>query len=614
MVQKGVKGVRAAWLDAEARLLAETTVNEPTAGDIDGWGYPAGQWPGAPASKLPPDCPVIPLGMDGKITYVVDSLGQMIDVATSEWTHNTLISLFAARPEYLYHHWPRFNAKTLAINGLEVKEAHQALIKAAAMRGMFSPRDSVRGRGSWTTSRNELIWHAGPALYRIEGKQLKAAKPGEVDGMFYPQRPPITIPWREPVPPKDSPAGQLLQDLDSWSWERKTLDPVLVLGGIAAMFLGAALPWRPHLFLSGDKGVGKSTLQKVIRAVLGPSVFTSEDTSRAGVYQIIGQDCLPVAIDELEASAVSRKASEIVDLARVASSGGTISRGGADHEGVQFTLRNTFLFSAINPPPMEPADRSRMAILNMGKLEKQRIGREPKIDGDVCGRMILRSLMDSWPKFHGCFEGWKKTLFLGGLDSRAQDTYGTLLALAHLLLGDEAMDAAGLPMVDGQFLGTMIARMTSTDRQDASENWRLCLEHLLGSTIEAWKGGEKPTIGRVMEEWDAKNWNLDSVNERLALVGMRGREELADGKDCVDSVGVARRLLCVPLSSVGLAKIFQGSKWASGVWGSALKQAPPNVVIKDRGNGQNVKINRMTTRCLFVDLAAFDAHIGKEEQ
>ncbi len=77
-----------------------------------------------------------------------------------------------------------------------------------------------------------------------------------------------------------------------------------------------------------------------------------------------------MAIDELEASAVSRKASEIVDLARVASSGGTISRGGADHEGVQFTLRNAFLFSAINPPPMEPADRSRMAILNLGKIDK----------------------------------------------------------------------------------------------------------------------------------------------------------------------------------------------------------------------------------------------------
>ncbi len=67
--------------------------------------------------------------------------------------------------------------------------------------------------------------------------------------------------------------------------------------------------------------------------------------------------------------------------------------------------------------------------------------------------MILRSLMDAWPRFHGCFEGWKATLFNGGLDSRAQDTYGTLLALANLLLGDDGMEAAGFHVEDPDFVG-----------------------------------------------------------------------------------------------------------------------------------------------------------------
>ncbi|WP_141098408.1 hypothetical protein [Rhodoblastus acidophilus] len=620
MVQTGVKGVRAAWADAMEKL-GSGPVSDPAPGNKEAWGYNAGQWPGAPAEKLPPGCPVVPLGMDGKVCYVVDSLGQMIDVTTSEWTHNTLISLFAARPNYLYHHWPRFNAQAIkeqgefVINGLEVKEVHQCLIAAAARRGMFSPRESVRGRGAWLTSRGELIWHAGPALYRVDGKTLKAALPGEVDGMFYPQRPPVTLPWKEPVPPEDSPARQLLEDLRSWSWERPTLDPVLVLGLIGTMFLGAALRWRPHGFLTGDKGVGKTTLQTVIRTVLGPSVISAEDTTRAGIYQIVRQDCLPVAIDELEASAVSRKASEIIDLARVASSGGTISRGGADHEGVQFTLRNAFLFSAINPPPMEPQDRSRLAILNLGKIDKTRIGRTPTVDADVTGRMILRSLMDSWPKFPACLERWKATLFGGGLDSRAQDTYGTLLALANLLIGDAGMVAAGFDVEDHAFVGKMIGHMTSNDRQGDDDNWRQCLAHLLGSTIEAWKSGEKPTVGRVVEDWESGVLSFDAVNERLGLVGMRGREEREDGTPCkTGDAGDKRRLLCVPLSSVGLQKIFQGSKWASGVWGSALKQAPADVVIRDRGNGQNVKINRLTSRCLFVDLVAFDAHVKKEEQ
>ena len=44
--------------------------------------------------------------------------------------------------------------------------------------------------------------------------------------------------------------------------------------------------------------------------------------------------------------------------------------GGGDHTGVSFTMRNAFLFAAINPPPMEAADKSRLAMLNRGKLDR----------------------------------------------------------------------------------------------------------------------------------------------------------------------------------------------------------------------------------------------------
>ncbi len=140
----------------------------------------------------------------------------------------------------------------------------------------------------------------------------------------------------------------------------------------------------------------------------------------------------------------------------------------------------------------------------------------------------------------------------------------------------------------------MIGEMTASDRQADDENWRLCLAHLLGSTIEAWKSGEKPTVGRVVEEWESNVLSFEAVNERLGLVGMRGREEFEDGKPCKpNEAACGGGCFACLLSSVGLQKIFAGSKWASGVWGSALKQAPAEVVIRDRGNGQNVKINRM---------------------
>jgi hypothetical protein len=61
---------------------------------------------------------------------------------------------------------------------------------------------------------------------------------------------------------------------------------------------------------------------------------------------------LPFLVDELESKAGSSKNQSVIELARVAYTGGDISRGGADHEGTTFKMNSSFMFSAINPPPM----------------------------------------------------------------------------------------------------------------------------------------------------------------------------------------------------------------------------------------------------------------------
>ena len=179
-----------------------------------------------------------------------------------------------------------------------------------------------------------------------------------------------------------------------------------------------------------------------------------------------------------------------------------------------------------------------------------------------------------------------------------------------MLLGDAGIEEAGLPVTEERALGEMVAQLTAHERSEASDNWRLCFERLMGFTIEAWKGGEKPTIGHVVEEWEAGKISLDAANERLRLVDLALRAESADGYALRDAGlnprDAAKVLLAIPLAGVGVEKVFAGTKWAGGVWGSALKQAADDVVIRTRGNGQNVKINRVVRRCLFVDMRRFD--------
>lgn len=611
MVQRGIKGVRAHFTDAQERLVREMPLDPPSneVRRVGGMDVQPGRWPGAPVDRLPPNCPVIPLGVDGDHMFFVDTVGQMRSV--KQLDKKTLITLFALTPNFLQWAWPRWSAKTMTINGLEVDEAAACLAKACASRGLFSPQDKVRGRGAWRGANGSLIWHAGDRLFTMDGGRLRQANAGtDIGGVFYPRRPPIVEPWSERVTDDESPAQEIFAKLKTWNFERPLLDPVLILGWIGAAFLGGALDWRPSLFLTGGFGVGKSTLQAIFKTVLEDALLATTDTTQAGIYQRVRQDSLPVSVDELEADEDNRRGKKVIELARIAASGGMMLRGGAEHEGVQFEARNTFVFSAINPPPLGPQDRSRMAIINLGRLP-QNIENVVLTGVEVFGRQILRHLMDKWHDFPRLLQLWKDDLRGAGLDSRGQDTYGTLLALANLMIGDEAMAEAGIPVTERAELGRMIAAATSAERAEQVDNWRRCLEHLLGSTIDAWKGGEKPTIGGVLDAYemeaptyDAGDTPLSAARAKLAAAGLG----LVLIEQQADEHGVKpppRPALAIPVSSPQLAKIFAGTIWSQGVWTGALKQAPQAIVLRG-ADVKPVKINKVASRCVLVDLRAFD--------
>ncbi|OCC01826.1 hypothetical protein BA190_26810 [Labrys sp. WJW] len=605
MAQGGAKGIRAKFADARDELARSVAPKDPPMGDAEQWGYHAGQWPGAPASRMPPNCPVVPLGRNDGVYYFFDSNGQLNSVKRSDFNKKTLLDLFARCPNYLYHHWPRWGApkggKPSQINGLEVDDCIQCLMKACAEVGIFSADDVVRGRGMWLTESGGLVWHAGEAIYRVQGKRLQASPLGMIEGVVYPGRAQVSVPWQEPVSPEDSPVKKIFELLQSWQWERPGLDPVLLIGWIGSAFLGAALPWRPALFLAGDKRVGKSTLQGLLRALFGKGLIKAANTTAAGIYQKVKMDVLPVSIDELEAKADDKRGPAIIELARLAASGDEMLRGGADHEGVSFTLRNVFAFSAINPPAMEPADKQRMIFLNLHKLKEIKAPGDLSLGADD-GRMILRAVMDAWPHFEAKWKFWRESLLAAGFEDRG--TYGVPLAIANLLLGDEALEKAGLHVADeSNSIGKLVAEATAEERAEHGENWSDCVGHVLGTMIEAWKAGEKSTVGHALDIFERGAHDEHTLRSQLQSVGLGFKTEIVDGE--------VRVLLAIPTKTWPLVtKLFAGSKWGGGVWSHALKQGPGDVVIRDRGNGQNMKINRVTTRCLLVDLKAFDQAIG----
>jgi hypothetical protein len=583
--------------------------------DLPRNGIRPGQWPGAPHDSLPPDCPVEVVGCDNALNvWCRTATGSLVMV--EKWDMPTVTKLFAPFINYAMWAWPAFGKKkatdpdtgevkeVLTVNRVECHRLFTCLGRVASLKPQFDPFTQLRGRGAWKDDAGGFIWHSGDYLWRSVNGRLQNVPPGASEGFIYTRGPAVIHPWDGPVSKEESPARRIFAELRTWEWERPYLDPILVMGWIVTAFMGAALDARPVIFTTGGFGVGKSTMQRLIRFVLRKIVFETSNTTAAGIYQHMKNDALPVMVDEMESKPGSDQAKAVIELARIAYSGDNASRGGADHHGVRFNLYNPFFFSAINPPPMDDQDKSRMVVMNLQKLKPKAGEGRPSFPANPAdGRMILRQVMDGWPDFRarGLNSWWNLLADLKGIDSRSIDTYGTLLAAADMVLGADLMEEAGLPVADEERLAEVLQEATADERAARLDNWHKCLNHLLASTIDAWKEGKRPSVGGVFEDLGfapdqddlklARN-KLEQVNLGIMPPGWMDGQE-GNGP-----------YLCIPADGPQLARLFAGTPWHQGVWAIILKQAPNDVVVRNRAR-QTVKINGAPRRCLVVDMRAF---------
>lgn len=621
--QTGGRALRAIFEDANRAVEEDMPATSPDP-NLPRNGWKAGKWPGFPSDSWPPEetgirVKVIGRDAGGAEYFCLSSTGHFRTI--TRWDNSTLVDLFAPDSNTAKFCWPAFGKtqkRTDAETGEEVEftpvkrierdSAVEAIMNEAARKPTFDPYKQHRGRGGWVDTAGRFIWHSGNWLWSAgPGEKLTRARPMQHDGFLYTREAPTVEPWQKPVSHDESPARRILEDLRTWKWQRPYLDPVLVLGWLGVAIMGGALRQRPIVFTTGGAGVGKSTLQELLIGVLGDIVTTTVNTTAAGIYQRAKKDSLPFMVDELESKPGSSRAESVIELARVAYTGGDISRGGADHEATTFTARQSFFFSAINAPPMNTQDKTRMALLNLARLDQVNgIDRKPFFS-DVDARMILRQVIDGFAGFYpsepgkaSIYQNYWDALSPHGLDSRAINTFGTLLAAAELLVGPEALEACHLPVTEPMRLGEIVAEATRIERSENLDNWHKCVDHLFQSTIDSWREGIKPTIGHICERVLDDEMQPEFARERLQLVNLG---VVAKGK-VTDETGPC---LAVPASGPALTRLFADTEFNKGVWYTALKQAPTHVVIRDAGNKQKVKINGSTTHCLLIDLKAFEA-------
>ncbi|MCE7026413.1 hypothetical protein [Jiella avicenniae] len=594
----GLADVKAMIADAEdedAAYALELGRGDPLPGQKFE-GVTPGEWePGD--DGLPDSCPVLPLGTEEGVFHFIDVIGQLRSFKGSELGQSGINELFMGRHLWLQWAWPQYN-KDKAIVGWRANKAREDLMGACGRKGSWNAIDRVRGRGGWTGRDGRLMFHAGNRLVSLglagQGRAssgLKKEAIGELDGMVYPTRPPLPKPWPVSLIDQDGPATALLPHFQTWHWMRPDLDPVLLIGWLGAAYLGAALRWRPAIVIMGDKATGKSSLQEDVKAMFGPALLQSADATAAGIYQQLKFDCLPVAVDEFEAKADTRKAKAVLELMRLSASGAPMHRGGDNHKGTQFQGRSAFAFSAINIPPLDPQDLSRLALL---RLKRLREGEEKPIipveELAVLGRKIMRRLLDNWHRWPATYQAWRRFLASCGHDGRGQDTFGTLMALADMIVD---RDAGKLNLClaenaeDYEPWREVLSSRNLIEYEGMFENWQNCLNHVMSKRIEAWRGGTRHTVGEVLTEFfEADVNNQDAIGYQGArkLLEQTGLTLLRPGDGRDDYA------LFIPNQHPALFELFAGSKWQgemnAGTWIGALDQAPMALVASGRIDGR----------------------------
>lgn len=506
--------------------------------------------------------PVTPLGIHGDISFYLDTKGQLRSV--DNHTLQKMLHVFGGQTGLLAKHFPVLDKEgDPRPNRFDQMKLSTAMIAATTERGVWSPTGRVRGAGAWTDDDGQLIFHAGDKLL-IDGNWLN---PGVFDSKVYPASDPIPRPSR--TPSIATSAEQIMSLAETWNWRRPDVDPMLVLGAICAQMIGGALDWRPVTWLTGDQATGKSTFQKMLRYVHGGSsgLLQASDATEAGIRSIIGYSSMPVALDELEPDDDPKKgkSAAIIRLARIAASGDQILRGSTDQKGYQGNAYSCFLFSSILIPPLPPQDRSRLIMLDLDQLpaDAPKVALDPRRLKKV-GAALRRRLIDGWVNWPERLELWRAALARHGHGGRHADNYGTVLGLADMALRDELPSKAELD----SWCKKLDVHLRE-ETVDVGSNAEDMMVHLLSQPLDVWRRGQRVNVAT----WLAMAAKLDgardaiesadhvSANSFLAQYGLRVK-----GRGLDAQLAIANK----PIS--GLASLFDGTPWASGVWSQAARR------------------------------------------
>ena len=265
----------------------------------------------------------------------------------------------------------------------DITKAHAEIYNSCMSAGHTSTSRLNREGGLWRTADNSIVLNTSKSLYKLEGKALY-----KIDRVLDGTKEVFPRPKNEymdslselaeyPYPTQIdvvAAATRIIENLKAFNFQTGSqFTPHMILAWMASQVYCGLVDTRPHIYISGEMGSGKSHLLKYVAHLLKGNALYVQNTSNttlAGLNNAQANNATTCILDEVELTesdknhGVESKISNFIELIKAAYSlnglGFNAIKGTQDGGYRDTGARAGFLFASIVKGKIDRAAESRI--------------------------------------------------------------------------------------------------------------------------------------------------------------------------------------------------------------------------------------------------------------
>ena len=523
------------------------------------------------------------LGRKGDKYYFTSSFNEDL-VTISDFTEISLLKLQTSG------YWEKvYPGKKTLVNWFQARS--DLMARCHAVRDFDG--EKVRGVGVWQDG-NKTIIHLGDRLF-CDGEEKHIHSRIKKDWEYFYERD-TAVPSIHEKPLSLLETRNFVNLIHSLRFSDYRQGSFLA-GWIACANIGGMLPWRPHIWITGEAGSGKSTIkEQILSTYFRHSFYHVEvlgESTEPGIRQKMGPRSGALVIDEFEpGDKKSReKCTDILQLTRKSSSDteAPVIKGTPSGKSISYSPRFMAAFLSVKPFLNVDADITRFTYINMEKVnEGPEQWEELKklllvLTEDYCRRLFSRIVLmiPIILKNQIAFQNAISKKY----SQRVGQQYGTLLAGYVALREDGVLTSEKISeYIEAADLDKEAAVWKPTDQ-------KACLGHLLEHPIRLSPSETLPLNSVFKELSQIKTGRSRPANP---FIGSR-KQQLIKALDLIKIRLVKNERIMIAITNGLVDNIYKDSQW-SGSWKQVLKRV--------KGCEDDVaKTQHQSSRCLSIPLS-----------